>query len=299
MTSTVAVVTDSAASLPPDLARALDIAVVPLQVIVDDVAYPEDASLGPAEVVSHLLADRLVSTSQPSPEAFVDAYKQAARAGASEVVAVLISGKMSGTVNAALAAADAVDIPVRVVDSQTVAMATGFAALAAAAGARAGGTAQEVAAEASRVAASSLCVFTVDTLEYLQRGGRISPAIAAIGKVLSVRPVLAIVDGEVGLVERVRTTVKARLVLVDRVEAHVEAMGSPVVAVMALGDGEAGEYGDDAARAIATRCPDLAPSVRSALSAVLAVHTGPGVLAAVVADVPRAVLDLGVSGTSH
>ncbi|PKQ26430.1 MAG: DegV family protein [Actinobacteria bacterium HGW-Actinobacteria-4] len=291
MTSPVAVVTDSAASLPPEVARAWGIRVVPLQVIVDDVPHAEDASLGPQAVVEDLLAGKAVSTSQPSPEAFVSAFEAAARAGATEVVAVLISGKMSGTVNAAQAAAAMVEIPVHVVDSNTLAMATGFAAIAAAAVARADGTAHEVAAEASRVAESSLCVFTVDTLEYLQKGGRISPAVAAIGKVLSVRPVLAIVDGEVDLVERVRTTVKARHALVSRVEAHVASLGSPAVAVMALGDASQGEYGDDAARAILERCPHLSSPVRSAVSAVLAVHTGPGALAAVVADIPRHVFE--------
>lgn len=287
MTPPVAVVTDSAASLPPELAAAWAIGVVPLQVIVDGVPHAEDATLGPQAVLEDLLAGKAVSTSQPSPEAFVAAFEAAASAGASEVVAVLISGKMSGTVNAAQAAAAMVDIPVHVVDSQTLAMATGFAAVAAAAVARAGGSAQAVAAEAARVAASSLCVFTVDTLVYLQRGGRISPAVAAIGKVLSVRPVLAIVDGEVDLVERVRTTVKARQALVSRVEAHVATLANPAVAVMALGNGTQGEYGDDAAAAILDRCPELRSPVRSAVSAVLAVHTGPGALAAVVADLPR------------
>lgn len=287
MTSPVAVVTDSAASLPPTMAQAWGISVVPLQVIVDGRAHDEDAATLSHGVLDDLLARQDVSTSQPSPEVFVRVFQAAAAGGAEHVVAVLISGAVSGTVNAAQAAASRVDVPVTVVDSRTLAMATGFAAVAAAAVAREGATAEAVAAEAARVAAGSLCVFTVDTLDYLLKGGRITPTVAAVGRVLSVRPVLGIVDGEVALLERVRTTPRARAAVLARVGERVATMDRAAVAVLALGDEP---YGDDAAAELSSRHPDLVQMVRTPVSAVLAAHAGPGVLAGVVADLPAEAL---------
>jgi DegV family protein with EDD domain len=286
MTPHIAVVTDSAASLPPALAKEWGISVVPLQVIVDGVAEAEGERVGPRGVLDDLIAGKDISTSQPSPEAFLSAFQEAADAGAAAVVAVVISGKISGTVNAAQTAASAATIPVTVVDTLTIAMATGYAAIAAAAHARAGGSVDDVAATARHVAARSLCIFTVDTLEYLRRGGRVSPAVAAVGTVLSVRPVLGIVDGEVALLERVRTTARARDALLTRVEERIADLDRPGVAIMALGDEE---FSDDAARMLEAKYSAVAMMVRTPVSAVLAVHTGPGALAAVVVELPAVV----------
>lgn len=283
MSAPVAVVTDSAASLPPALARQWGIQVVPLQVVIDGRGHDEGLQIGPDQVVSALTDGRAVSTSQPSVAAFEDAFARAAADGASHVVAVLISSQLSGTVNGARAAAAAADVSVTVVDSRTLAMATGFAAVAAGALAREGASAADVAAEARRVAASSRCVFTVDTLEFLRRGGRVSPAVAAVGRVLGVRPVLELVDGEVAIAERVRSTHRARAAVLARAEDAMAQMEHPTAAVMVVGDGA---YGDQVAAEIATRRPGAPAPVRTPVSAVLAVHTGPGTFAMVVADLP-------------
>ncbi|WP_061965275.1 DegV family protein [Demequina aurantiaca] len=281
--SNVAVITDSAASLPPALAKKWGIIVVPLQVIVDDVSFPEGEEITPTEVLTHLLDGRAVSTSQPSIAAFEAAYAQAAASGAQAAVVVLISGEMSGTVNAARAAAQGAAIPVRVVDTRTLAMAAGFAAVAAAARAAAGAGIDDVAQRAQDVAASSLCVFTLDSLEFLRRGGRVNAATAAIGNALSLRPVMAIRDGKVEVLERVRTTARARSAMLDMVDTHVGGLARPAAAIMVLGDEQ---FGSDAALLVENRHPELAMLVRTPVSAVLAVHTGPGTLAAVVVDLP-------------
>ncbi|WP_084037990.1 DegV family protein [Demequina sp. NBRC 110053] len=284
MTGPVAVVTDSAASLPPALAAKWGVRVVPLHVIIDGETRLEGEQISSDEVLEVLSSGGDVSTSQPSIGQFDEAFAQAARDGASHVVAVLISAKMSGTVGGAQAAAHRAGIDVTIVDSATLAMATGFAALAAAAAARRGAGAAEVADAARAVARTSACIFTVDTLEYMRRGGRVSPAIAAVGKVLGVRPVLALQDGEVAMVERVRSTQRARAAVLARAESAVGRMARPAAAVMVLGEGE---FGDEAARALESRFPHLAMLVRTPVSAVLASHTGPGTLAAVVVDLPE------------
>ena len=286
MTPTVAVVTDSAASLPAGLAQKWGVRVVPLQVIVDGVSHAEGAEISPDEVLADLLAGLSVTTSQPSPAAFEEAYRHAERAGATAIVAVLISGKLSGTVSVAQAAASGVGVPVTVVDSGTVAMATGYAAVAAAALAQTGADAESVADEARRVAASSMCMFTVDDLDYLRRGGRLSSAAAAMGRVLGVRPLLEVSQGEVVLYERVRTTARARAVLIECAGEAIAERVRPAVAVMALGDAD---YANDAARTLEEAHPRLAMTVRTPVSAVLSAHAGPGALAVVVVDLPARV----------
>lgn len=282
MTSTVAVMTDSAASLPADIARAWGIHVVPLHVIVDGADFVEGADITPDEVVRNLLEATSISTSQPSAGDFAAAFDAAASRGADAIVAVLISARLSGTVTAARAAAASASVPVVVVDSGTVAMAEGFAAIAAAALARTGADAAAVADEARRVAASTRCFFTVDTLEFLRRGGRVSPAVAAVGRALGVRPILEMRDGEVALVTRIRSTTRARIALLDMVERAIAEWARPAVAVMGVG----GEYAADAARAVGERHPDLALLVESSVSATLSAHTGPGTLAVAVVDLP-------------
>ena len=286
MSQEVAVITDSAASLPRALAQKWGLDVVPLQIIVDDESFDEGDQIGPAAVLEALVTGSAVSTSQPSVAAFEDAYARAAAAGATHVVAVLISSKLSGTVNCARVAADSASIPVTVVDSQTLAMATGFAAIAAIALAREGGEPHEVAAEAKRVADSSQTIFTVDTLEFLRRGGRMPAAMAAVGRLLSVRPVFEIADGEVAVVQKVRTTGRARQAVLERAEEVMAPMERPAAAVMILGDAD---QGDKAAANFEAKHQELAMVVSTPVSAVLAVHTGPGTLAVVVADLPARV----------
>lgn len=283
MTPTVAVVTDSAASLPAELARKWGVRVVPLQVIVDGVPHAEGAEISPEEVLANLVAGLAVTTSQPGPLAFVNAYREAELAGAEAIVAVMISAKLSGTASVAQAAAAEVGIPVTVVDSGSVAMATGYAAIAAAALALTGAEAAEVAHEARRVAESAMCMFTVDDLDHLRRGGRVSPAVAAVGKVLGVRPLLEVADGEVGLVDRVRTTARARAALLECAGEAIADRVRPAVAVMALGGAE---YGTDAAGSLAAAHPRIVMAVETPVSAVLAAHAGPGALAVVVVDLP-------------
>lgn len=283
MSPHVAVITDSAASLPAELAHEWGLGVVPLQVIVGDDTFLEGEDFGPDAVLDALSSGSKVSTSQPTVAAFEAAFARAAESGASHVVAVLISSKLSGTVNCARLAAESAPIPVTVVDTLTLAMGTGFAAMAASALARAGATPQDVAAEAERVAASSTTIFTVDTLEYLRRGGRMPAAMAAVGRMLSVRPVFEIIDGAVEVVQKVRTTERARQAVVTRAQELLESLERPGIAVMTLGDADAGAT---ATRAFEGDTEQVAMVVNTPVSAVLAVHTGPGTLSVVVADLP-------------
>lgn len=281
MAPAVVVATDSSACLPRELAEAWGVLVAPLQVIIDDEAFDEDSGIAPEAVVEALVAGRRVSTSQPGPTALLRVAEEAAAGGAAHLVFVSLSGAISGTAQAMEVVAESAPLQVTVVDTATVSLAAGLAALSAAAVARAGGSADDVAEEARRASASSLCLFTVDTLEYLRRGGRVSDTMAALGDALGVKPVLGVIDGRVDQVERVRTSAKARVAVLDGIAAHALSHAHPVVGVMTLAGDE--EMAREAHDVLASR-GDW-PIVTAGLSAVLAAHGGPGSLAVAVVDV--------------
>ena len=277
------VVADSGASIPEPLIKRWDVTVVPLEVTIDDVVYREPADRETDRVLDALVAGSKVSTSQPSVGAFEEAYRDLAERGADRIVSVHISGKISGTVNGARLAAASSPVPVIVVDTGSVGMGAGWPALAAAAKAKHGASAEEAAEEARRVAASASMLLTVDSLEYLRRGGRVPGAMAMLGDALNVRPVLAVREGEIVILERVRTTPRARAAVIARAEAAIAELPNPGLAIMGL---RAQAFVDDAAAVLELKYPHLAKLVRTPVTSVLAVHGGPGSFAAAVADLP-------------
>jgi len=281
VTFKVAVATDSSSCLPAELALEWRVAVAPLQVIIDDETFTEGAEVSPVQVVTALVNGRKVSTSQPGPQALLDIAEWAKADGAESLVFVPLSGKISGTGQAMESVADRAPLPVTVVDSRTVGLAAGLAALSARAVAAAGGAYDDVVAEAERAARSSMCLFTPDTLDYLRRGGRVGPAVAAVGKALGVKPELGIVDGEVVPVARHRSSAKARAAMLNRIASRAATMRHPVIGIMAMPGDDA--LVEEARRVLSTR-GDW-PVLQAGLSAALAAHAGPGTLAVAVVDV--------------
>jgi len=283
MSGRTVIVTDSTASLPPEVAAARGIVVVPLQVVIGAASYDEGSpEVSPDRVAAALREFLPVSTSRPAPAAMAEVYEKLAADGVSEIVSVHLSGDMSGTFESAQVAARRAPVPVTTVDSRQVGIATGFAVLSAADVLEAGGTAQEAAVAATARAAASSSLFYVDTLEYLRRGGRIGAAAALFGGALAVKPLLAIADGRVTTLEKVRTSVRALARLED---LAVEAAGErPVdVSVAHLANAERAD-------ALADRLRDrLAANLEGRdlwcgeLGAVLGAHVGPGMLAVCVA----------------
>ena len=277
----VAVVTDSTSSLDPAVAARADISIIPLQVVIDDVSRPE-SEVRPREVAGALREGRHVITSRPTPEVIGNTYVELAEAGYEAIVSVHLSSKISGTCHAAQVAAESVDIPIIVVDSMTLAMAVGFAALSGAEVARSGAASDDVVSTVRRRAAASTTYFYVDSLEYLRRGGRIGTAAAMLGSALAVKPLLTVVDGEIRPQERVRTESKAltrleelSLAALDRAARATDLVD---VAVHHLDNPEG------ARRLVDRLSGRMRPGdvVISEVSAVLGVHVGPGTLGIVV-----------------
>ncbi|GEP37837.1 DegV domain-containing protein [Nocardioides psychrotolerans] len=279
----VVVVTDSTASLPPEVAAERGILVVPLQVVIGARAHDEgSAEATPARVAEALRDFRPVSTSRPAPAAMLDAYERAAAAGAKQILSVHLSGDMSGTFESAQLAAR--DAPVRVVcvDSREVGVATGYAALAAADVIGRGGSVEAAAAAARDRADACSSLFYVDTLEYLRRGGRIGAAAALFGGALAVKPLLTIEDGVVTSLEKVRTTGKA---LARLEELAVVAAGDAAIdlCVAHLANPERADLLADRLRSRLEDNLDGREIWCGELGAVLGAHVGPGMIAVCVA----------------
>ncbi|HJY45545.1 MAG TPA: DegV family protein [Propionibacteriaceae bacterium] len=277
----VAVVTDSTSSLDSANAARAEISIIPLQVVIDDISRPE-SEVRPCEVAAALREGRKVSTSRPTPEVIANTYAELAGAGYDAIVSVHLSSKISGTCGAAQVAATSADIPTIVVDTMTLAMATGFAVLAGADVAHSGVGPDEVVSTVRRRAAASTTYFYVDSLEYLRRGGRIGTAAAMLGSALAVKPLLTVADGEIRPYERVRTESKALTRLAElsviALEQAATADGLVDVAVHHLDN-------PDGATQLVDRlsgCLHLGDIVISEVSAVLGVHVGPGTLGIVV-----------------
>ncbi len=280
MSPSVAVVTDSTAYLPQAQADAAGVTIVPVQVVVGGETFDETA-VSSTDIAEALREWRPISTSRPSPSAFVDAYQQLALEGADEIVSVHLSGAMSATVESAELAAKEVSTPVHVVDSRSIGMGLGFPVLAAAQAAASGADAATVEEIARTRSAASTVLFYVDTLEYLRRGGRIGKAAALVGSALSVKPLLHLVDGNVTPLEKVRTTSRA-LARLEELTIERVGDGAADVAVQHLANAERAQ--SLAARIQGSAGGAVAVTVGE-VGAVVGAHVGPGMIA--VAICPR------------
>lgn len=274
----VALVTDSTAYLPTELAERNGVRVVPLQVLIAGQAYDEDA-VAPSVVASALRDRTPVTTSRPSPAAFSAMYAGLAAEGFDSVVSVHLSAEMSGTVASAQLAAGESPIPVEVVDSRSLAMGLGFAVIAAAGAIASGSEPLEVARVAAVRAANSNAFFYVDTLEHLRRGGRIGAASALVGSALAIKPLLRLDDGRIVPLENVRTSVRG-IARLEEIAVSLAGDRSVDVAVQHLG---AAEQAAGLVQRLTQRLPGLSMMVEAEVGAVVGAHVGPGLLAVVIA----------------
>lgn len=272
----VVVVTDSSASLRAELIGELDIAVVPLHVLVGDRTIREGA-----DVIEIDYGSNTVTTSAASPGELRAVYEQALdRSNGDGVVAVHLSRQLSGTWEAGRQAVRDMDGAdrVRLVDSLGAGLATGLPVLAAARRAHSGATLNVVYDTAVATASRSRTFILVDRTEQLRRGGRLSSAAAFFGSELVSKPLLQIVEGRLELREKVRTRSKAYAKLVA---AAVDAAGDDgaAVAVQHLG-------AEDAANTVAAQLRELVPGIGELIIAefgpTLGVHLGVGAVGVLV-----------------
>lgn len=269
----IRIVTDSASDLPSSVARATDIAVVPLYVTIEDGTYRDGVDIDADLFYSRLegLA-RLPTTSQPTVADFQEVYRRLLDQG-HRVVSIHISSKLSGAFNSAVQARSSLGDPpeIEVVDSQLAGGALGLLALSAAGWAGEASDHREVAELAQRAIGRNHCFVVVDTLKYLQMGGRIGKAQAFLGGALRFKPIVCIRDGEAQPVERPRTRRRAaaRIVEIVRGLAPIERLHVSYTT------------GQAHAQAIRDQLADLVEPesiVDSRFGPVLGTHLGPGAI---------------------
>ncbi|HBH57099.1 MAG TPA: fatty acid-binding protein DegV, partial [Arthrobacter bacterium] len=237
-----AVVTDSASALPADWVHACAgdgrLSVIPMPVMVGAEIYGEGEDDITETIALALASGKSVKTSRPSPGQFEQAYLAAERRGYEGVVSIHISGGLSGTADAARLAASRVTIPVEVLDSGTVGMALGMGVQNAVAAAAAGNGTSAVAAAAAEQFARTKVYFYVPSLEQLRRGGRIGAAASLLGTMFAIKPILAVDDGKIVPLEKVRSAAKAvaRLEEIAAADAASRPHGQARLAVHHFGN---------------------------------------------------------------
>ena len=267
----IRVVTDSSCDLPDELATLHEIAIVPLNIRFGDLEFADRTELTQREFWERLKTSTdLPETSAPSAGSFRDAYANLAAAGADGIVAICLSSELSGTYQAAVIAAEqTTTIPVQVVDSRNVSMALGFQVLEAARAAARGDSLDEVIATALAARDGTNFIAVLDTLDYLQRGGRIGTAQAFLGGLLNIKPLITMEDGVVAAIGRVRTRSRALADLVER----IAALG-PAVQEIAILTGDASDVED-----LRQQLSEISPThLIARIGPVVGTHTGPGVL---------------------
>jgi len=268
---TVVVVTDASSRLPVDLIEKWAIRVVPLHILLDGHDLRDGVDDVPDDIYK-----RDATTAAATPAELANAYHQAlADSGGDGVVAVHISSALSGTYGAAERTAADLDPNVRVIDSKSAAMGTGFVALAAARVAAAGADLDAVAGAASSAVSRGRAFVVVHRLDNLRRSGRIGGAKAWLGTALALKPLLRIDDGKLVLAQRVRTITHATATMIDRV-CEVVGEGPAALAVHHVANPDGA---NEVAAALAERLPACEPAIITPLGPVLALHVGGGAVA--------------------
>ena len=269
----VAIVTDSTANMPQELLQQYGIQVIPLTVNWAGESLLDGVDIQVDDFYHRLQsAKEMPTTSQPSVGQFMEFFQQVAET-AETIVGIFISEALSGTMDSARAAAKELsDIPIELVDSKSAAMGLALIVTRAARMAADGLDYQEIAEKARELVPKMRLLFVVDTLEFLHRGGRIGGAQRLVGSVLSIKPILHLVDGKIESFESVRTRKKA----VARLMAVVgeESGWGPQMHYGVL-DAAAPETADKMYEEIKGH-GESAELLRSGISPVIGTHTGPG-----------------------
>jgi DegV family protein with EDD domain len=276
----VAIVTDSASDLPPDVARETGITVVPLIVSFGEESFKAGVELSTDAFWERMLAPGapFPTTAAASPGDFHLTFQACFDQGADAIVCVNVGSELSGTIKSARIGRDMLpDREIHVIDSRSASMAVGLLAEMGAEMAATGETAGAIAAELERRIADVDLYLTLDTLEYLKKGGRISPATAAIGGLLSFKPLITVRDGKVETAERVRTRGRA-------VERTVELLTRRPIERLAVLFTPGADV-DSFRAAVVARAPGGIDPDRISVEIVgpsVGPHVGPGCIGAVV-----------------
>ncbi len=253
---------------------------VPLTVQFGDEIYRDGVDISVEEFFRKLeVAGDIPSTCQPSPADFVRVYEEVAQPG-DTIISIHLSSKMSGTYQSAVLASSMLDpnIAVKVVDSQCASLGIGVVAAAAARSVQAGASVDQILAELQHIIDNLQVYFVVDTLEYLQKNGRIGMASAFMGTLLSIKPILTVKDGMVAPFEKIRGKAKA----LNRIKALMEEFKNnhPDRKLMAaISNANAYEDAERLAGYLEGQLPLDREIIIGPIGPTIGVHTGAGTIA--------------------
>ena len=271
----IKVVTESTSDLDSAIAEDLGITIVPLNVHFGETVFKDGIDLNTDQFFDKLINGNVFpSTSQPSLGEFVDVYKEISQPG-DVIISVHVSSKLSGTINSAQQAANTLSgtVDVRIVDTQQVSMTVGLSAVGAAQAAQEGKSAEECIAIAESVAKRSNFFALFDTLEYLEKGGRIGKARSLIGGLLKIRPILRVEDGEIGQFSKARSRNMGML----KLEQAVRELGKlDDIAIVYSTDGSDAEK---LAATVEELLPDGKSPFLTRVGPVIGTHAGPNLVA--------------------
>ena len=266
-----AIVVDSTADFPEAPQRFPNWCVVPLYVLFGDESYRDYVDLSPSELYARLrTAEELPTTSQPTPGDFLETYEQLG--DYERIYSVHISAALSGTYQSATTAAAELGGKVRTIDSESASAAIAMLGLAIQRRLERGTTDEEIEALVQRARSEAGLLFTVDTLEFLRRGGRIGRASAWAGELLHVKPILTI-EREVVPLKRVRGNRKAMQEFVERFTTATQDVPSLKVGIA---HADAPERAEQLRKMVRGERPNAEIEIVTILGAVLGVHAGPG-----------------------
>ncbi len=273
--SDIAVVTDSTSDIGTELAKQLDITVIPLSIIYRGVVYKDGVDLTPSEFYPMLEEagdGELPTSSQPSPQEFLDIYKPLIDSG-KEILSFHISKGLSGTVDAAkMAASQLAPDRIHVVDTQSISFGIAGQAIEAARLAREGFSAQEILQKVSEIKDQSEVLFSLDTLYYLERGGRIGKVSSVVGSLLKIKPIVRVEDGIYVPLAKVRSMKQAISGMVEFLQGKFKKNKVSI----AVGHGQGLEYAQSLLELALEKLNVKDRPSLFEVGPVIGVHTGPG-----------------------
>ncbi|AYO30428.1 MAG: fatty acid kinase fatty acid binding subunit [Thermoanaerobacteraceae bacterium] len=269
----ISIVTDSTADLSPELLEKYNITVVPLKIFFGDEEFHEGVDITPAQFYDKLrTSPHHPRTSQPSPAEFAACYEKLSQK-ADHIISIHLSSKLSGTYQSAVLAKDMVKVPVDVIDSKGASMMIGFTVLEAAKAAKEGRDRQSILHLIDDMIRKIKVYFVVDTLDYLQKGGRIGKASAFLGNLLNIKPMLTIKDGLVAPVEKIRGKARVLDKLLEKVSMDASNVPLTGTVIHASCKDEAERY-----KEIFEKHFNFKELTISTIGAVIGTYTGPGTI---------------------
>ncbi len=268
----VAIVTDSSAGIPREMAEKVNLNIIPMGIQIDNHIYREGLDITTEEFYAKFEDANSVSTSQPSPNDFLEVYQKLAKK-AKEIISIHVTSLGSGTVSVANLIKEQISIPTFIVDSKTASMAQGFIALVAAKAAQKGKTREEILEIIEQAKEQTAVFVAVPTLKYLARSGRISAAKSMLANILSIKPILGVNNGIVDVIDKVRSYPKALQRLVNLVEERFPSQELKIAILHTNAPEKAAEFKAN----VEERLHDAKVFIME-MGTALAVHGGQGMI---------------------